>query len=146
MRILAVAAAMFLLLALPARAGEVWVAARTLLPGERLAAEDATTRTVAHVMPGALPASRSVTGLEPRHRIPTGQILTDRDLGPPLLVRANDVVRVTWHADNISLELSGRALESAAAGEPVRVLNPMTARTINGIVQPDGTVLAGSAP
>ena len=145
MRILLAAACLFLLTP-TARAAGVWVATHTLLRGERVTAGDVAVRTVPRAAFDALPASQSVTGLQARHRIATGEILRHADVGPPLLVHANDPVRVIWRATGISMELNGRALQAAAAGDPLQVLNPMTARTISGIVQPDGSVLVGGTP
>jgi len=130
----------------PALADPVWVATRTLHRGEILRAGDAAADTLPVPPFDALPASREAIGLEVRQTIYAGRALTGRDVGAPYLVKVSAPVDVLWTSDGIELELSGRALDSGALGDDIRVLNPATSRTIHGKVVGEGRVQAGDAP
>jgi flagella basal body P-ring formation protein FlgA len=120
----------------------VWVATHTLVAGDVLQDDDVQARVPARAAPWAVPADRVVTGQEMRRRVAVGTPLNEHDYGPRPAVRANAAVRMLWQATGISLEITGRALEAGAPGEQIRVLNTATSRTVRGIVQPDGSVLA----
>ena len=66
--------------------------------------------------------------------------------GPRSAVKASTPVDVIWKVGGLSLELDGRALEDGALGDEMRVLNPMSSRTIRGKVVGDGMVEIRSAP
>jgi flagella basal body P-ring formation protein FlgA len=138
--------AALLLAATAARAEDVWQATRTLLTGEIVQAADIEARAPTRRIPGAIEATRVLLGQEMRRRVPTGAVLTDRDIGPRLAVQANAQVRVLWQVEGLQLEMAGRSLEAGAPGQLIRVLNTATSRTIRGTVREDGAVLVGSAP
>ena len=138
--------AALLSVATPARAQDVWHAARALLPGEIVQPADVAARAPTRRVPGAIETTRALEGLEMRRRVPTGAMLTDRDIGPRLAVQKNAQVRVRWQVEGLRLELDGRALDAGAPGETIRVLNTTTSRTIRGTVREDGSVVVGGAP
>lgn len=53
-------------------------------------------------------------------------------------VRRNEPVTLVYQTGGVSLTLRGRALEDAAVGQPVRVLNTASNRTIDAIVTGPG--------
>ncbi len=130
----------------PAIAGDVWHATRTLLPGDTVQAEDVAAGAATRPLPDAIPASRNIAGLEVKRRIYENRVLTTRDVGARSAVKASTPVDVIWKVGGLSLELDGRALEDGALGDEVRVLNPMSSRTIRGKVVGDGMVEIRSAP
>jgi flagella basal body P-ring formation protein FlgA len=144
LRIAVVFACQLAALATPALADPVWVATRTLHRGEIVRAGDAAANSLPVPPFDALPASRDAVGLEVRQTIFAGHALTSRDVGAPYLVKVSAPVDVVWTADGIELELSGRALDSGALGDDIRVLNPATSRTIHGKVIGEGRVEAGA--
>jgi flagellar basal body P-ring formation protein FlgA len=120
----------------------IWHAARTLRPGDIVQDDDVVARPPLRPVIGGLSADQPLAGLEMRRYVATGRPLTDRDVGPRMSVRANTDVRMIWQATGIRLEMIGRALEGAAPGNTVRVLNTSSSRTVRGIAQEDGSVLA----
>jgi flagella basal body P-ring formation protein FlgA len=132
--------------ATPCFAGDVWHATRLLLPGDVLRVEDVMAGAAVRPLPDALPASQTVVGLEVKRRLTDGRVLTDRDVGPRSAVKSNTPVQVIWKAGGLSLELAGRALETGAIGDEIRVLNTMSSRTIRGVVVGDGMVEMRSTP
>lgn len=118
----------------------VWRATHTLLPGDILQTGDLAAAPPDRRLGDTLPTSRPLLGLEVKRRVYDGRVLTERDVGPRSAVKENMVVDVVWQAGTLSLAMSGRALESGAVGDHIRVLNTTTARTIRGVVIGDGTV------
>lgn len=143
---LAVIIVMAVLLAGPALAGDVWQATHRLEPGDRLQRADLAAQPPRRVTRDAIPATRAVLGLEVKRRIYPGHTLTERDVGPPTVVQANSGVEVLWKVGNLTLRMQGRALESGALGEDIRVLNTASARTIHGTVVAGGLVEVRSEP
>lgn len=74
-----------------------------------------------------------------------GVMLKPSDIGEPQLVARNEAVTVYVHDGVMTLSLKGRALNSAAEGEPVQVLNPMSHRVLSGTAVGPGTVEIGPA-
>ena len=124
----------------PAAAQDVWVATHMLMPGDVLRADDVAAQTPNRPMSFAIPASRDITGQEVKRRIPSGQALSHRDVGPATLVKANTPVEVLWQTGPLALVMQGRALEPGALGQDIRVLNTSTSRTIHATVTGDGKV------
>jgi flagella basal body P-ring formation protein FlgA len=130
----------------PAFADDVWHATRTLMPGDVLAADDVVAGAMVRPVPDAVPASREIVGLEVKRRLFNGRILTSHDIGARSAVKSSSQVEVIWKVAGLSLELQGRALEDGALGDEIRVLNPMSSRTIRGTVVGDGMVEMRSEP
>ncbi len=146
MRKVRYAAAVIMATILPAHAEDVWHATHTLMPGDIVRQEDVAAAPLQRPYPGALPATQNVVGLEVKLYISPNRPLVGRDIGPRSAVKANTPVTVMWKLGELSLEMDGRALESGAIGDEIRVLNPGTSRTIRGIVVGDSMIEIRSEP
>lgn len=135
-----------LLLAAPASGREVWHAARNLLPGDLLRPQDIEASAPQRDNARLIEAERDVIGLEVKRRIRAQAPLTERDIGERDMVRAAQTVRVLWKSAGVSLEMEGRALESGALGEEIRVHNPSSSRTLRALVVAEGTLEVRGAP
>lgn len=135
-----------LVIAAPAMAAEAWVATHTLYRGATVHSDDIAPQSFVRLPFHAVPADQSIVGLEVKASIYAGRAVTERDVGPPSLVKVNTMVDVVWKANGIVLELRGRALESGAKGDDIRVLNTATSRTIHGTVVGDGIVEVQNVP
>ena len=130
--------------ALPAGAAQDgWFVTRTMAPGEMVRTEDVEIRKIDNPIYGTFSIDHSPAGMEVKHRIMAGRPLLERDVGRHALVRANGIVRVSWQSPGIHMDLEGRALQDGAAGDQIRVLNTLSARTLQGVVMPDGSVQVG---
>lgn len=127
-------------------ASEVWHATRPLQPGDVLRPEDVEPQAPRRAAPGQIEAERDIIGLEVKRRLRAGIAITERDIGERNAVRAAQPIRVFWKRNGISLELEGRALESGAIGEQIRVHNPQSGRTIRALVVAEGTAEVRGAP
>jgi flagellar basal body P-ring formation protein FlgA len=80
-------------------------------------------------------------GREARVALAAGKPLTSQGLATAALVKRGDVVRIAIERGGMRLSVAGEALETAGAGERVRVLNDSSKRELVGRVVDHGTVL-----
>jgi len=115
-------------LSMPASAADV-LARRTLRVGTIISATD---------LDGEGQDSATVIawmqGLEVRRAIYAGHPVSRDDLGPPTLVRRNEIVVMTFRAGALGLRTEGRALGAGGAGEIVEVMNLSSRQTVRAIV------------
>jgi flagella basal body P-ring formation protein FlgA len=64
-------------------------------------------------------------------------------IGPPALVERNSIVRMNYSRGPLRIVTDGRALDRAAVGETVRVMNLSSKQTVTGTVAPDGSIEVG---
>ncbi|HWX51566.1 MAG TPA: flagellar basal body P-ring formation chaperone FlgA [Roseomonas sp.] len=140
------AAALLLVAAGPVVAREVWHATRTLERGDILRPQDLEAMAPRRDNNAFIEAGQDLVGQEIRFRVRDGMPLRDRDVGEPLAVHSNDTVRVFWKSGGVTLEMEGRAMESGAMGEEIRVHNPGSNRTIRAMVVAEGTTEVRGAP
>ena len=128
---------------------EVPVAAHRMLPGDIIGAAD--------LAPGRLRASAIRTpvaqtpaqaiGLALRHPVGAGAPLLMADLSRPLTVLKGSSVQMQLTSPGIALLAQGIAMDDAAAGEHVRVLNPASRALVDAEVIDSGRVrVSGTIP
>lgn len=69
-----------------------------------------------------------------------GLLLRSSDVTEPKVVDRNAMVTVVLSTGPMTLTVKGQALNSAAAGGPVQVLNSVSRKILNGIALPNGAV------
>jgi flagella basal body P-ring formation protein FlgA len=118
------------------------VTAQHLTAGVTLSANDIRTQRVrASLLRNAAPIPRdSAIGMVLKHDIAAGVALTAADLGRTLLVARGSLVRMSLTADGIALSAQGRALDSGAMGEHIRVENPLSHLIVDADVTAPGQV------
>jgi flagella basal body P-ring formation protein FlgA len=99
---------------------------------------------VQETVPGALKDPAEAIGMEARAVLYAGRPIRPTDIGPPALVDRNEIVRLVYLRSGLDIETQGRALDRAAAGEPVRVLNLASRNTVTGVLAGDGRVHVGA--
>jgi flagella basal body P-ring formation protein FlgA len=124
----------------PARADDVWHATRILMPGDIIRQDDIVAHPLPRPLPEAVMSERDIVGQQIKRRVAADRPLTMRDIGPRVAVQASTPVDVLWSAGPLKMDMSGRAMESGALGDEVRVLNTATGRTIRGTVVGDGMI------
>ncbi len=125
-----------------------WTQSETLAPtpnrligaGEILSAGDFVDASIGRAPRDAILSVEALVGLQARRDLSPGRVVLRRAVGPPLIVQRNTPVTLVFHQGAVRVEAEGLALADAAAGEPVRVANAKTRRTITGVVTPDGRV------
>lgn len=77
-------------------------------------------------------------GKEARRSLKAGQPLLAADLKLPAVIRKGEQVKIVYSSVGVRLTVDGVAQNEAAAGEPVRVLNTYSKRTIDAIATKNG--------
>lgn len=114
----------------------VVVATRRLLLGDVVTAGDARLirMRVERVRAGTSQRLEDVVGRQLRRPIGAAVPFIQADLGAPNLVIRNEPVMLVLESPGISLTAAGRALESAAIGEAVPVMNLGSRLVVEGTV------------
>ena len=75
-----------------------------------------------------------------------GMMLRVTDVGEPQLVSRNDIVTVYFRSGTMTLTVKGQALDGAALGEAVAVINLMSRKILTGVAIADGAVEIVGSP
>ena len=94
-------------------------------------------------VPGGIAAIEAAVGQEAKVALYPGRPILASQLRAPALVERNAVVRMSYVSGPLRIVTEGRALDRAAAGEPVRVMNLASKQTVSGVVATDGTIEVG---
>jgi flagella basal body P-ring formation protein FlgA len=98
------------------------------------------------VPPDAPRGADGVIGKTARRPLRSGAPVAAHDLSASLVIKRDDIVEVSYHADGISLILRGKAMADAAAGEPVSIQNLDSKKVIQAIAAgPDEAVVGPEA-
>jgi flagella basal body P-ring formation protein FlgA len=127
---------------------EVLSYARDLTAGEVVRPEDLTlTKTPTFRAPVDAPSdAQEVIGKAALRPLRSGTPVAAHDLGPAQVIRADDVVEVSYSADGIDLVLQGKAQGSAALGESVDILNIASKKVVQAVATgPDKAVVGPEA-
>lgn len=85
---------------------------------------------------------KAMFGKQVRRTVYVGKAITPSNTHAPFLVKRNQAVTVKYVSGGLEITLSGRAMESAAVGDPVTIMNTSSRELINGTVTSEGWVLA----
>lgn len=128
----------------PARGNvEVLTYARSLSAGETVQPEDLIWAKAAAAPADAPRDADAVIGQAARRPLREGAAVSLRDVAQPQVIKAGDLVTVTFEADGISLSIQGKALAGGAVGEPLLVLNPSSKKTLQAVVTGPGLAAIG---
>lgn len=109
-------------------------AARTLRVGTIISMNDLNVASTDD------PAVQALLGMEVRRPLYIGQKVAQADLGPPTLVKRNDLVSIIYQNNRLGLRTVGRALGAGGEGEWIDVINSQTKLKIRGKVAGRGQV------
>ena len=117
---------------------DVIVPVRNIRAREIIAAADLNVKQAD--VPGALTKLSDAAGLEARVALYAGRPLRPGDVGPPAIIGRNEIVVLIFRNGPLRIRTEGRALDRAASGDAVRVMNIASRTTVMGRVHPDGTI------
>lgn len=124
----------------PASADTI-VAARTIRAQELLGPAD--LRLENGNVEGAFDRLADVVGQESRVAIYAGRPIRFNEVGPPAIVKRNQIVTLAYLAHGLTIATEGRALGRAGVGDRLRVMNLTSKTTVTGVVRSNGTVIVG---
>ncbi|MDR3509292.1 MAG: flagellar basal body P-ring formation chaperone FlgA [Caulobacteraceae bacterium] len=122
--------------------------ARNMGAGEIVQPTDLTYASVpAFSAPQDMPRDADVViGKVARRPLRMGSAVAVHDISTPQVIKRGDIVQVAYRDDGISLVLQGKAMDSAALGEPVAVMNTVSNKVIQAIAAgPDEAVVGPAA-
>ncbi|WP_308860677.1 flagellar basal body P-ring formation chaperone FlgA [Oceanibium sediminis] len=114
------------------------IAARTVPVRSVISAGDLALS--ADTVPGALSRIEDAVGQEAAVPLYAGRPVRAGDLTPAALVDRNDIVTLKFTAGALLIETDGRALDRAAEGEKVRVMNLASRLIVVGRISAPGVV------
>jgi len=124
---------------------EVLTYARSINAGEIVQATDlAWTKVVA--APADSPSDPDrVIGMAARRPLKAGAVVAARDIGAAVLIKAGDMVVVTYDNEGVTLTLEGKAMGAAGVGEALQVQNTLSKKIIQTMVTGPGAAVVGPA-
>lgn len=114
--------------------------------GEIIRKRDLTTVKLRRsaIMRDAILDPAEIVGMTPKRYLREGVPLRPADLQPPTLVHKGSLVTLTLRTDRMLITARARAIDSGARGEVVRVVNPRSKSTVEGVVAGPGLVTVSS--
>ena len=88
---------------------------------------------------------QEVVGMSARRTVRVGEVLRSGALAAPILVKRGDLVNIVASRDQVTVTMSGEALDAGAKGSQVRVRNS-SGNIIRARVTGPGTVQPGDMP
>ncbi len=124
---------------------DVLVWARGLAVGEVVQPQDLIWGKAALAPTDAPNDPDTVIGQAARRPLRAGAAVGARDVSAPQVVRANEVVTLTYENGGVSLSLRGKALSGGGVGDAINVLNVTSKKTIQAVVSGPGQAVVGPA-
>lgn len=115
---------------------ETIVAAHTVRPQSILTAADLSVTDA--TVPGGVDDPDMLIGQEARVALYAGRPIRLNDVGPPALVDRNQIMPLIYMTGTLAITTEGRALDRAAAGEWIRVMNVQSHTTVTAQISADG--------
>lgn len=118
-----------------ARMTETLTWTHSLQAGELVQPDDLAFAKVASfaVPPDAPQDAEQVIGKVARRPLRGGGAVAIHDLASPQVIKAGDTVAVSYNSNGVSLVLQGQAMASAAAGDPVEIMNSVSKKAIQAV-------------
>jgi flagella basal body P-ring formation protein FlgA len=124
---------------------DVLTYARSLAAGEVVQPADLIWAKAATAPPDAPSDPDAVIGLAAKRPLRVGASVSARDVGAAQIIKAGEVITVTYEADGISLSLQGKAITAGGAGESISVMNTASHKTVQAVVSGPGQAVVGPA-
>jgi len=96
-----------------------------------------TDRLIGNVITDA----RQLVGMTTKRPLRTSQMLRGSDLVMTPTIRKNSLVTLALQTGQMNLTVTGKALEDAAIGQAIRVVNVNSKKELTGIVRDAGTIV-----
>ena len=122
---------------------EVLAYARSLMTGEIVQPEDLVWVKMAAGPSDAPRDADDVIGMSVKRPLRQGSAASLRDVSTPQVIKAGDIVAVTYEDDGVALTLQGKAMAAAAIGESLMVQNTASKKIIETVVTGPGSTAVG---
>jgi len=124
---------------------QVPVPKRLISAGDIITADDLEWQPVhlARLSGNSLTDAEQLVGRMARRPLKAGQILRQTDVAVSPVIHKNDLIRLVVQTGQMTLSVQGKALQDAAMGQAIRVVNVNSNRQLSGTVVDGGTVTVG---
>lgn len=122
---------------------EVLAYARSLAAGEMVQPEDLVWIKVAAAPSDAPNDADAVIGMTAKRPLRQGAAASLRDVSTPQVIKAGDIVAVTYDDGGVALTLQGKAMSAGAIGESLMVQNTASKKIIETVVTGPGSTAVG---
>lgn len=122
---------------------EVLAYARSLASGEMVQPEDLVWIKVAASPSDAPRDADDLIGMTVKRPLRQGAAASLRDVSTPQVIKAGDIVAVTYEDDGVALTLQGKAMAAGAVGESLMVQNTASKKIIETVVTGPGSTAVG---
>ena len=122
---------------------EVLAYARSLSTGEIVQPEDLVWTKMAASPSDAPRDADDVIGMTVKRPLRQGSAASLRDVSTPQVIKAGEIVAVTYEDAGVALTLQGKAMSAAAIGESLMVQNTASKKIIETVVTGPGSTAVG---
>ena len=122
---------------------EVLAYARSLSAGEIVQPEDLVWVKVAAGASDAPRDADDLIGMTAKRPLRQGSAASLRDVSTPQVIKAGDIVAVTYEDVGVALTLQGKAMANGAIGESLMVQNTASKKIIETVVTGPGSTAVG---
>jgi flagella basal body P-ring formation protein FlgA len=119
------------------------VLARSVAPGEVIQQADLDWMAIRidRIAGNAVSDPKQLVGFTARRPLRANQMLRMSDITMAAAIHRGSMVSLLVQTENMTLTTQGRALEDAAIGQPIRVVNTMSNKALTGVVKDQTTVV-----
>jgi flagella basal body P-ring formation protein FlgA len=122
---------------------EVLAYARSLATGEIVQPEDLVWTKMAASPSDAPRDADAVIGMTVKRPLRQGSAASLRDVSTPQVIKAGDIVAVTYEDAGVALTLQGKAMAAGAIGDSLMVQNTASKKIIETVVTGPGSTAVG---
>ncbi len=122
---------------------EVLAYARSITAGEIVQPQDLVWVKMAGAPADAPRDADAVIGLAAKRPLREGAAVSSRDVGAAQVIKAGDLITITYDDGGISLSLQGKAVASAATGDVFAVQNTLSKKIIQAVATGPGAAAVG---
>ena len=121
---------------------DIPVLRRRMVPGDIIRNDDIewTSTRADRLGRSVIIDAENLVGMSPRRPIRPGEAVRANELRAPIVVAKNSLITIRLDTARLSLTAQGRAMESGASGDVIRVMNTKSNKIINAAVVGSGTV------
>jgi flagella basal body P-ring formation protein FlgA len=85
----------------------------------------------------------AIIGMAARRPLREGATVSLRDVTAQQVIKAGEMVQITWSSGGITLSLQGKAMSAAAVGQTFNVQNPVSKKLIEAVATAPGQAVTG---
>ncbi len=122
--------------------GDIYVPVRPIDKGEVIVPDMLKIISVRmnRVKPMFVTEKSKLINKEAKRHLKEGKMISDRDIGPKILIKKNDLITLVYKTDNMQITVRGQARQDGAKGDKIEVENTKSKKILIGIVEDADTV------